>query len=84
MVDRSCVPNLGHVLNPSYHYLAHFSRTMQVEAKVVITLQQSFDLVRMESSSEICLQSVVALECFKIIASMASVNVTDCHLAHHS
>ena len=53
---------------------------MQIGVKVIITLQQSFDLVRMEYTSEICLQSVVALECFKIIASMASVNVTDCHL----
>ena len=57
---------------------------MQIGVKVTITLQQSLDLVRMEHTSDICFPSAVALECFKIIASMASVNVTDCHLAHHS
>ena len=66
------------------YYLFHLSRTLQIEVKVIITRQQSLNLLRTDYTSDACLQSIVALECFKIIASMARVNVTDCHLAHHS
>ena len=62
--------NFANPLNTCY-YLSYFSRALQIGVEVTTAVQQSN------------IQSVVALGCFKSIASLASATVTEGCLAHH-